>query len=83
MFLMTDENDFNTLAATALAGNVQTTVYRLAPRQPSHGVIAPYAGAETLFAPSLTRYDVAVRAGPAPLSFRRTAPFRPERICCS
>ena len=36
-------------------------VYRLAPRQHSHGVVAPFIGAETVFAPALTRYDIALR----------------------
>lgn len=63
ILLFTDEDDFNALAATVLAGNEQATVYRLAPRQPSHGVVAPYSGAETVFAPTLTRYDIAQRHG--------------------
>jgi hypothetical protein len=33
----------------------------LGPRHPSHGVVAPYAAGETLFGPTLTRYDVARR----------------------
>jgi NhaP-type Na+/H+ or K+/H+ antiporter len=61
VLLLTDEDDFNALASTVLAGNIETQVYRLAPRQPSHGVVAPYTGGETVFAPSLTRYDIAVR----------------------
>ena len=61
ILLLTDEDDFNALASTVLDGNPQTTVYRLAPRQPSHGVVAPYTGAETVFAPTLTRHDIAVR----------------------
>ena len=61
VLLLTDEDDFNALASIVLAGNPQTTVYRLAPRNPSHGVIAPYTGAETVFAPTLTRYDIALR----------------------
>ncbi len=61
VLLLTDEDDFNALAATILAGNAETTVYRLAPRQPSHGVVAPYTGGETVFAPSLTRYAITLR----------------------
>jgi NhaP-type Na+/H+ or K+/H+ antiporter len=61
VLLLTDEDDFNALASAVLAGNAQTAVYRLAPRQPSHGVVAPYTGAQTVFAPSLTRYDIALR----------------------
>jgi NhaP-type Na+/H+ or K+/H+ antiporter len=61
VLLLTDEDDFNALAATVLAGNPGPRVYRLGPRQPSHGVVAPYTAAETLFGPNLTRYDVANR----------------------
>jgi NhaP-type Na+/H+ or K+/H+ antiporter len=61
VLLLTDEDDFNALAATILAGNAETTVYRVAPRQPGHGVVAPYTGGQTVAAPSLTRYDVAQR----------------------
>ena len=61
VLLLTDEDDFNALAATTLAGNLETQVYHLAPRQPSHGVVAPYTGGETVFAPTLTRYDIDLR----------------------
>jgi NhaP-type Na+/H+ or K+/H+ antiporter len=61
VLLLTDEDDFNALAATVLAGNGGPRVYRLGPRQPSHGVVAPYTATETLFGPTLTRYDVANR----------------------
>jgi NhaP-type Na+/H+ or K+/H+ antiporter len=61
VLLLTDEDDFNALASAILAGNIETRVYRLAPRQPSHGVVAPYTGGQTVFAPSLTRYDMARR----------------------
>jgi hypothetical protein len=58
ILLLTEEDDFNALAATNLAGDPETRVYRLAPRD---GVVAPYADAETLFAPSLTRATLAAR----------------------
>jgi NhaP-type Na+/H+ or K+/H+ antiporter len=61
ILLLTDEDDFNALASTVLAGSIETRVYRLAPRQPGHGVVAPYTGGDTVFAPSLTRYDLALR----------------------
>jgi NhaP-type Na+/H+ or K+/H+ antiporter len=61
VLLLTDEDDFNALASAVLAGNSETRVYRLAPHQPSHGVVAPYTGGETVFAPTLTRYDIALR----------------------
>jgi NhaP-type Na+/H+ or K+/H+ antiporter len=61
VLLLTDEDDFNALAATVLAGSMQTQVYRLAPRHASHGVVAPYTGGQTMFAPALTRHDFALR----------------------
>ena len=61
VLLLTGEDDFNALAATILAGNAETTVYRLAPPQPSHGVVAPFTGGQTLFAPSLTRETITMR----------------------
>ena len=61
VLLLTDEDDFNALAATALAGNPETRVYRLAPRHPTHGVVAPYTSGETVFAPTLTRDDISNR----------------------
>ena len=41
ILLLTEEDDFNALAANSLAGDPETPVYRLAPRHPSHGVVAP------------------------------------------
>ncbi len=38
-------------------GSVEGPVYRLGARRPSHGVVAPYAGGETLFHSQLTRYE--------------------------
>jgi NhaP-type Na+/H+ or K+/H+ antiporter len=61
VLLLTGEDDFNALAATVLAGNPDTRVYRLAPRHPTHGVVAPFSGQDTVFAPTLTRHDVAHR----------------------
>ena len=63
ILLLTDEDDFNALASTVLAGNPETTVYRLAPRHPHHGVVAPFSSGDTVFAPTLTRHDVAARHG--------------------
>ena len=59
VLLLTDDDDFNALASTIVVGNPQTTVYRLAPRQPSHGVVAPSTGAEAVF--GLTHDDIALR----------------------
>jgi hypothetical protein len=61
VLLLTDEDDFNALASTVLAGNPETRVYRLSPRHPSHGVVAPFTGGETVFAPTLTREHVTNR----------------------
>jgi len=61
VLLLTGEDDFNALAATILAGNAETTIYRVAPPQPSHGVVAPFTGGQTIFAPGLTRDAIAQR----------------------
>jgi NhaP-type Na+/H+ or K+/H+ antiporter len=58
VLLLTDEDDFNALASAVLAGSAECPVYRLGARLPSHGVVAPYTGGETLFGTSLTRYDI-------------------------
>jgi NhaP-type Na+/H+ or K+/H+ antiporter len=84
VLLLTGEDDFNALAATILAGDAETTVYRLAPPRPGHGVVAPFTGGQTLFAPSLTRdtidlrYDAGARITPSP----PIAPPRPEPTRC-
>ena len=44
-----------------LQGSVEGPVYRLGARQPSHGVVAPYTGGETLFDSRLTRYELGRR----------------------
>ena len=51
ILLLTDEDYFNVLAATTLAGNSETPVYRLAP---SHGTVPPYIPGVMLFGPTLT-----------------------------
>jgi hypothetical protein len=61
VFLLTDEDDFNALAATVLASNPETRVHRLGPRHPNHGVIAPYSGGDSVFATALTRANVSDR----------------------
>jgi len=55
VLLLTSEDDFNALACTMLAGEADTQVYRLAPRAPGHGVVAPFTGSGTVFTPGLTR----------------------------
>jgi hypothetical protein len=61
ILLLTEEDDFNALAATTLGNDPDTSVYRLAPRLSSHGVVAPYTAGETLFAPDLTRPALVAR----------------------
>ena len=61
VLLLTTEDDFNALASAVLAGSVEGPVYRLGPRLPSHGVVAPYTGGQILFGAGLTRYDVGRR----------------------
>jgi NhaP-type Na+/H+ or K+/H+ antiporter len=58
VLLLTDEDDFNALAAVLLTANVEGRVYRLAPQLHSHGVVAPYTGGEVLFRDDLTRRTV-------------------------
>jgi hypothetical protein len=58
ILLLTDEDHFNALAATTLAGNAETPVYRLAP---SHGTVPPYTPGKALFAPTLTRPALTAR----------------------
>jgi hypothetical protein len=61
VLLLTGEDDFNALGSTVLEGSVAGPVYRLGARQPSHGVVAPYTGGETLFDSQLTRYELGRR----------------------
>jgi len=61
VLLLTEEDDFNALASVNLRGSVQGPVHRLGPPSPSHGVVAPYAGSETLFDSALTRPELARR----------------------
>jgi hypothetical protein len=61
VLLLTSEDDFNALASTMLRGNADGPVYRLRPRLPGHGVVAPYTGGETLFGAELTGAAVIAR----------------------
>jgi hypothetical protein len=61
VLLLTNEDDFNALACTVLEGTLDGPVYRLGPRLPSHGVVAPFSGGQILFGKSLTRYDIGQR----------------------
>ena len=61
VLLLTDEDDFNALASVLLAETVEGRVYRLAPPQHSHGVVAPYTTGHILFANDMTRPAVTAR----------------------
>ena len=61
VLLLTDEDDFNALASVLLAESVEGRVYRLAPPQRSHGVVAPYTAGEILFGDGMTRSAVTGR----------------------
>jgi NhaP-type Na+/H+ or K+/H+ antiporter len=58
ILLLTDEDHFNALAATTVAGYSQTPVYRLAP---SPDAMTSHIRSETLFAPTLTRPALTAR----------------------
>jgi NhaP-type Na+/H+ or K+/H+ antiporter len=60
VFLLTGEDDFNALASALLQDSVGH-VYRLAPPPRSHGVVAPYTGAEILFQNCMTRSELSRR----------------------
>lgn len=63
VLLLTGEDDFNALASTMLVDTVDGGVYRTAPPSRVHGVIAPYTGAGSLFAPGLTGATLRARHG--------------------
>jgi NhaP-type Na+/H+ or K+/H+ antiporter len=61
VLLLTDQDDFNALAAVALEGMLDDGVYRvMAPRQ-NVGVIAPFTRGELLFGSRLTGCELARR----------------------
>jgi NhaP-type Na+/H+ or K+/H+ antiporter len=61
VLLLTDEDDFNALAATTLRGNLDGPVYRIAAPRHTHGVVAPYTDDEVLFTETLTRATLHTR----------------------
>jgi NhaP-type Na+/H+ or K+/H+ antiporter len=61
VLLLTSEDDFNALASAILEGSVDGPVYRLGPRLPGHGVVAPYTGGQILFGAEMTRYEIGRR----------------------
>jgi NhaP-type Na+/H+ or K+/H+ antiporter len=58
ILLLTDEDDYNALAATILASGSDTPVYWLAP---SRGAAAPERAGQPLFAPTLTHPSLTAR----------------------
>ncbi|MFI7413908.1 cation:proton antiporter [Streptomyces sp. NPDC049627] len=60
ILLLTEEDDFNALAATNLAG-FEGTVHRLRPPMDSEGVFAPYSDGDVLFGAALTGAELARR----------------------
>ena len=63
VLLLTDEDDFNALASIMLEAGDEggTHVYRLGPPSRSHGVVAPFMGADILFGDDLSRTALAAR----------------------
>jgi len=61
VLLLTDENDFNALAAVALQGTLDDGVYRVAASSRDVGVVAPFTRGEVLFGGPLTGVEIARR----------------------
>jgi NhaP-type Na+/H+ or K+/H+ antiporter len=62
VLLLTAEDDYNALAADTLAvASSETSIYRLAPLESSHGVVSEHTRGEALFSPTLTRAALAAR----------------------
>jgi len=61
VLLLTEEDDFNALAATILQAGGLPRVCRLRPPDSSHGVVAPFTGGEVLFAEGLSRPELVRR----------------------
>jgi NhaP-type Na+/H+ or K+/H+ antiporter len=79
VLLLTREDDFNALASTVLADAIDGPIYRLAPPDDSHGVVALYTGGEVLF-PAINRSDVDSRyADGAVVVPRPAGPLPPDQ----
>jgi NhaP-type Na+/H+ or K+/H+ antiporter len=63
VLLLTDEDDFNALAAVALEGTLDGGVYRAGAPSDSVGVVAPFTRGELLFGADLTGAEIARRHG--------------------
>ena len=84
VLLLTSEDDFNALASTCCRATSTGPVYRLRPALPSHGVVAPYTGGETLFGAELTRPAVIRRYQDGARVAARPGPIRcPPGPTCS
>ena len=59
--LLTEEDDFNALAAIALEGTLDDGVFRIGAPSRSVGVVAPFTGGELLFGTTLTGAEIARR----------------------
>ncbi|HZC27147.1 MAG TPA: hypothetical protein VE287_08980, partial [Actinopolymorphaceae bacterium] len=73
VFLLTEEDDFNAVAANLLRGTVDGPVYRVAASRESQALVAPFVGGPPLFSVDLDRGTIARRhrAGAAIESRRR------------
>jgi hypothetical protein len=61
VLLLTEEDDFNALAALALEGTLDHGVYRVAAPRQDVGVVAPFTRGEVLFGDPLTGVEIARR----------------------
>ena len=61
VLLLTDQNDFNALAAVALEGMLDEGVYRVPAPRHNVGVVAPFTPGELLFGGELTGCELARR----------------------
>jgi NhaP-type Na+/H+ or K+/H+ antiporter len=61
VLLLTEEDDFNALAAVALEGTLDHGVYRVAAPSQDVGVVAPFTRGELLFRAPLTGAEIARR----------------------
>ncbi|MFE9489017.1 MULTISPECIES: cation:proton antiporter [unclassified Streptomyces] len=84
VLLLTEDDDFNALAAMTLRESVEGPVHRLAPAVGRQGVVAPYTGGEPPFRTGLTGPEPARRyeAG-AVLTRHADAASRPVTRCSS
>jgi hypothetical protein len=61
VLLLTEEDDFNALAAVVLEGTLDGGVYRVAASSQDVGVVAPFTQGEILFGGPLTGVEIARR----------------------